>query len=464
MEQLSGLDASFLYLETPQMHLHVALCGVLDASAVPRERRFEAVRHYVAARLHRLPPFRRRLVQVPFHLDHPYWRDDPDLDLSAHLHRAELDAPGDTEALGRLVGRIASTPLPRDRPLWELWVIEGLPSDRIALVAKLHHSAVDGAAGAGLLVNLFSARPDAPTPPPRTAEPEDALPDDAELLRQALLRRVRQPRRGAELARTTAARIRDIALLRRAPHPTTAGFVLSAPRTRFNGALAEERLVAFSRVPLATLKAIKNALHGSKLNDVILAVVAGALRRFLAARDELPSEPLIATVPVATGRGPGNNHVSFMMVPLPTQEPDPRARLSALARATRSAKREHEALGGEMLRSWADLAAPNAMSAASALYGRLRLADRHPPVANLTISNVPGPPFPIYLAGAKLEAAYPMGPVFEGTGLNVTAMSYTGSVDFGFMAAANLLPDVQGLADQIAPATEELVAACEARP
>ncbi|MEO0324127.1 MAG: wax ester/triacylglycerol synthase family O-acyltransferase [Myxococcota bacterium] len=464
MEQLSGLDASFLYLETPQMHLHVALCGVLDASAVPASRRFEAVRDYVAARLHRLPPFRRRLVQVPFQLDHPYWRDDLALDLDAHVHRAELPAPGDAETLGRVVGRIASTPLPRHRPLWEMWVIEGLPGERIGLVAKLHHSAVDGAAGAGLLAELFSARPDAPTPLPGPAAPEDGPPDERTLLRQALLRRVRQPRRGAQLARTTAARIRDIALLRRAPQPTTAGFTLSAPRTRFNGALGEERLVSFARVSLASLKSIKAARPGAKLNDVILAVVAGALRRFLLAQNELPDESLIATVPVATGRGAGNNHVSFMMVPLPTQEPDPRARLAALTGATRSAKREHEALGGEMLRSWADLAAPNAMSAASALYGRLRLADRHPPVANLTISNVPGPPFPIYLAGAKLEAAYPMGPVFEGAGLNVTAMSYTGSVDFGFMAAANLLPDVQGLADEIAPATEELLAASESGP
>ncbi|MEM1416150.1 MAG: wax ester/triacylglycerol synthase family O-acyltransferase [Myxococcota bacterium] len=460
MEQLSGLDASFLYMETPHMHLHVAMCAVLDASAIPEDARFEAIRGYVAERIHLLAPFRRRLVEVPFHLDHPYWLDEPDVDLLHHVRRARVAAPGGMRELGALVGRIASSPLARNRPLWELWVLEGLPEGRVGLLAKLHHSAVDGATGAGLLVNLFSMSPEPKAPKPAAPRDPEPIPADVELLKTAVASRLRQPRRYMDLAKTTATRIRDVALLRRAPKPTTAGFTLSAPRTRFNGSIGTGRLAAFARVGLGELKAIKREVPGAKLNDVILTLAAGAIRRYLLAHDDLPDEPLVVTVPISTGLGGrGNNHVSFMMVPLATQMEDPRLRLQAVARATRSAKREHEAIGGEMLQSWAELAAPNTVSAASALYGRMRLADRHRPVHNLTISNVPGPPFPIYLAGARLEAAYPMGPVLEGSGLNLTVMSYCGSVDFGFMAARNLMPDVAELAEEVVPALEELQAA-----
>ena len=464
MERLSGLDASFLYLETPQMHMHVAMAALLDPSGMPGGYSFDRIQRLISNRVHRLPPFRRKLVRVPFDLDHPMWVEDPDFDIIHHVRRVACPAPGGRKEFGEICGRINSTPLDRSRPLWEVWVIEGLEDGRVAIVAKVHHAAVDGQLGAQLLVQLFSLNPNPHEEDVPGVIVAEKVPTDGDLVREAITRRIRQHKDMVELARRTVQNGLDVVERRQSNEGPVGATPLTAPRTNFNGAITARRNAAFTRVKLEGIKDIKNAF-GCTVNDVVLAISAGALRRYLDGRNELPRDPLIACCPVSVaavpGRAKGANHVSGMFVSLATHVDDPVERLRVIRSTTVGAKEEHNAIGANMLQSWAEFAAPTTFSLAARFYTRLKLADRHRPVLNLVISNVPGPPFPIYLAGAKLVAAYPMGPVMEGAGLNITVMSYCGSVDFGFMVASNLVPDVWDLADAVHPAFEELLAAAQ---
>jgi WS/DGAT/MGAT family acyltransferase len=466
MQRLSGLDASFLYLETPRMHMHVAIAAVLDPSAMPGGYSFDKIQELIASRVHLLPPFRRRLVRVPFDLHHPLWVDDPDFDIIHHVRRVAVPAPGGPRELGAIAGRINSTPLDRSRPLWEVWVIEGLEKGRFAILTKVHHCAIDGASGAELLVHLFSLDRVAPPLPPAAPPPTpESIPTDLDLVRHALLSRVRQPVQMMRLASRTVQAVRDVVRMRRDPETGPGGTPLTAPRTHFNAAVTAQRSVAFARLPLKDIKAVKNAA-GTTVNDVVLAVCAGALRRYLQGRRELPAQPLIAVCPISVRNGSSQNHssnkVSAMFTSLATDIDDPLQRLLAIRRVTRNAKEEHSAIGADMLQNWAEFAAPTTFNLAARFYTRMKLADRHRPIHNVVISNVPGPPFPLYLAGAELVAAYPMGPVMEGAGLNITVMSYLGSVDFGFMAGSTLMPDLWDLADEVEPAFDELLRSVQA--
>ena len=469
MERLSGLDASFLYLETSQVHMHVSIVAVLDPKGMPGGYSFDKVQDLIASRLHLLPPFHRRLVRVPFDLHHPVWVEDPDFDIIHHVHRVSCAAPGGPKELASICGRINSTPLDRSRPLWEVWIIEGLADGRFACLTKVHHCAVDGASGAELMVHLFSVERDAPAPAPPAPSPKEKVPSEKELVQHAVMSRIRQPLEMVQLATRTVAAVADVVRRRRDPQTSNGATPLTAPRTRFNGAITAQRSIAFARVPLSGAKAVRKAF-GVTINDVVLAVCAGTLRKFLDKNGELPREPLIAVCPIsvrAAGGGdvkslqPSANKVSAMFTSLATNIEDPVERLRAIQSATRGAKEEHNAIGADMLQNWAEFAAPTTFSLAARFYTRMKLADRHRPIHNLVISNVPGPPFPLYLAGAELVAAYPMGPVFEGAGLNITVLSYQGSIDFGFNAAANTVRDIWELADCVEPAFNELVAAAK---
>jgi WS/DGAT/MGAT family acyltransferase len=462
MERLSGLDATFLYFETPAQHMHVSVAAVLDPSGLPGGYSFERIQDLIASRLHLLPPFHRRLVRVPFDLHHPVWVEDPDFDLIHHVRRISCPAPGGPRELAAVCGRINSTPLDRSRPLWEAWVIEGLAGGRFAFLTKVHHCAVDGASGAELLVHLFSVER-SPTPPlPPSSPTLEHVPSDSELVRHAIASRLRQPLEMAHLARRTVSAVADVVRRRRDPSSEAGGTPLTAPRTRFNGAITARRSAAFARVPLADVKAVRKAT-GVTVNDVVLAICAGTLRGYLARHGELPAQPLVAVCPISVRDRvpamPSSNKVSAMFTSLATDVADPLARLRAIQSVTRGAKEEHNAIGADMLQNWAEFAAPTMFSLAARLYARMKLADRHRPVHNLVISNVPGPPFPLYLAGAELVAAYPMGPVFEGAGLNITVLSYKGSLDFGFNAASNAVPDLWDMAECVEPAFEELASA-----
>jgi WS/DGAT/MGAT family acyltransferase len=459
MERLSGLDASFLYFETSAQHMHVSIVAVLDPAQMPGGYSFDKIQALIESRLHLLPPFRRRLVRVPFDLHHPIWIEDPEFDIIHHVRRVSCPAPGGPRELAAICGRINSTPLDRSRPLWEAWVIEGLADGRFAFMTKVHHSAVDGTSGAELLVHLFSVDRDGPVAVPAPSAPPDPIPTEAAMVRYAVASRLRMPLEMAQLARRTIAAVTDVVRRRRSPEGRVGATPLTAPRTRFNGAITARRHVAFARVPLAQIKAVRKAA-GVTVNDVVLALCAGTLRRYLQKHGELPAQPLIAVCPISVRDAAprkSSNRVSAMFTSLATDIAEPLERLRAIQRVTRGAKEEHNAIGADMLQNWAEFAAPTTFSLAARLYARMKLADRHRPVHNLVISNVPGPPFPLYLAGAELAAAYPMGPVFEGAGLNITVLSYMGSLDFGFQAAGNAVPDIWELAECVEPALRELV-------
>jgi len=464
MERLSGLDATFLYFETPQQHMHVSIVAVLDPKGTPGGYSFEKVQDLILSRLHLLPPFHRRLVHVPFNLHHPIWVEDPHFDIIHHVHRVSCPAPGGPRELASICGRINSTPLDRSRPLWEVWVIEGLADGRFACLTKVHHSAVDGASGAELMVHLFSVEREAPPPLPPATTTQERIPSEMEMVRHAVAERLRMPLEMLQVTSRTISAVADVVRRRRDPAKSNGATPLTAPRTRFNGAITAQRSIAFAKVPLAQAKMVRKAF-GATVNDVVLALCAGTLRQYLLKHGELPSSPLVAVCPISvrdktSGRNSANN-VSAMFTSLATNIEDAGERLRVIQQSTKGAKEEHNAIGADLLQNWAEFAAPTTFTLAARMYARLKLADRHPVVHNLVISNVPGPPFPLYMAGAELVAVYPMGPVFEGAGLNITVLSYQGSLDFGFQAATNSVPDLWDLAACVEPAFAELVEAAK---
>ncbi len=484
MERLSGLDASFLYMETPTLHMHVSMAAVFDPSTIRGGYSFERVHDLVKGRLVKAPVFTRRLVQVPFHLGHPYWVDDPHFDIDFHLRRAALPAPGGMPELAEFVGDVCSRQLDRSKPLWQMYIVEGLENGNIALVTKMHHSTIDGVSGAELLAQLFDleAAPKAAAKAGsksaakaslKGGQAEDTgsspfvparIPSDFELVAQALATRMAKPPRMARLAWKTAFALLDVRKVRKVRSGESAGkaaLPLTAPRTSINAALTAHRKVAFSSISLDDVKRLKNA-KGTTVNDVVLAICTGALRTYLMSRNELPDAPLVATVPVSVHDAEGvqgSNRVSAMFVSLPTQLDDPLERLETINLGTRGAKEEHNALGADVLLNWVEHATPNVFAAAARTYSRLKLADHHRPIHNLIISNVPGPDFPLYFAGSEMVAGFPLGPVLEGAGLNITVMSYRGVLNWGLMACRETVAGADEIAEAIPDALDELLAA-----
>jgi len=468
MERLTGLDASFLYVETPSLHMHVSMAAVFDPSTVPGGYSFEKLRDLVGSRLALAPVFRRRLVEVPLRLGHPYWIDDQDFDLDYHVRRAALPSPGGIEELARYVGDVCSRQLDRSKPLWEMDIVEGLEHGNVGLVSKIHHSTIDGVSGAELLVQLFDLEPD---PPAREASGgpsgTDTMPSDLYLIAQAFATRLTAPIGITRLAWRTGRSMLNVRRLRRAPNDEKGALPLTTPRTSLNAAITPHRKVAFSSISLTDVKELKRALDAT-VNDVILAICTGALRRYLQGRNELPTDPLVAAVPVSvqpsTADRRGANKVSAMFVSLPCGTADPKERMEIIRSVTRGAKSEHHALGADVLRNWAEHATPNVFSAAARTYTRLRLAERHRPIQSLMISNVPGPDFPLYLGGAEMVAGFPLGPVLEGAGLNVTVMGYRDVLNWGLMACAETVPGVASIAAAIPESLDELRAAAGLAP
>ena len=463
MQRLTGLDATFLYLETPNNHMHVAGAAIFDPSTVPEGYSFDAVKDLVESRLHLLPPFRRRLVTVPFDLHHPLWIEDPDFDIEYHVRRAALPSPGGLEELAEFTADVISRPLDRTKALWEMYLIEGLEGGFVAAVTKTHHAAIDGVSGAELTVNLLDLTPEpAAVPPPEEQWRPDRIPTDFELVGYAVNSLARQPLRALKTIRRTAEVALTLRRRNRQPDVKPPPGLFSAPRTPFNVSLTPHRKAAFKSVALEDFKRVKNAF-GTTVNDVVLAVCAGALRRYLLSRGELPDDPLVAMVPISVRSedqaGTLGNRVSSMLVSLATDIDDPVERLLTINGGTREAKEQHNAIGAETLSDWAEFAAPAVAARAARLASRMRVAERMKPIFNVTISNVPGPPFPLYSAGARMVANYPLGPVNDGVGLNMTVMSYMESMDFGLTACSEVMPDLWDLAHAIGEALDELVKA-----
>jgi WS/DGAT/MGAT family acyltransferase len=462
-ERLTGLDASFLYMETPTLHMHVAMAAVFDPSTVPDGYSFRNIRKLISDRIPQAPVFQRRLVEVPMRMGHPVWVDDPEFDIDNHLRRAALPSPGGMRELGDFAADVISRQLHRDRPLWEMWVVEGLEDGKIALVTKMHHSTIDGVSGAELLGILFDLEPDPPEQPPIPERQLDSrIPSGLELMSQAFVTNMVSPFKMGRQAYRTVGGILGVRKVRQSGGAAKAALPLSAPRTSINVAVHARRRVAFAAASLDDAKTLKKAMD-TTVNDVVLAMCAGALRTYLLAGDELPDIPLVGVVPVSVtpdvAELKGSNKVSAMFVQLPCEVEDPLERLRIIHEGTAGAKEEHKALGATTLQNWAEHATPNVFAVAARLYTGMKLADRHRPVANLVISNVPGPDFPLYMGGTQMLGMFPLGPVMDGMGLNITIMSYRGVLYWGLAADSRAVPRLWDIAAAIPHALTELMEA-----
>ncbi len=461
VQRLGGLDAGFLYMETPTLHMHTLKVAILDPpphGTLPFDEVQALIGHHLAA----LPPLRRRVVDVPWALHHPVWVDDPDLDLDHHVRRVAVTPPGDRAALDAAVGRAAGEPLDRSRPLWRVEVCEGLADGRIAVIVIVHHAVADGVAASALLTRALTepvgpaVRPGAPPPPSSAALVADAFRDHlGQLARLPVL-----------LARTVARGWR--AGRRRRAGPATPPLPMrDTPRLSFNRAIGPTRVFATARLSLEDAAMVRKAA-GVSLNDVVLAVVGGALRRFLLERGELPATPLVAAVPVAADTRPVDervvdrlegNDLSTLFTTLATDRDDPADRLRQIHRVTAEAKAQQRILGETTFGSWVQYTPPAPYAWLMRQYSGRRLGDRVPPPINLVVSNVPGPSVPLEVHGAQLRELYSVGPVLEGVGLNVTVWSYAGRLHVGLLADADLLPELAELAGAMGPALDELAGA-----
>ena len=461
-ESLSGLDSAFLSLETPTTPMHVMGVFVLDASGANGDYSYERVLRLIEQRAPGLAPFRRRLVEMPVGLDHPVWVDDPDLDVRSHVLREVAAPPGSERILSDLVARFAAQPLDRTRPLWQLWVVEGLSEGRVALVFKLHHSVADGVSAALLLLRLLgSSLQDGEEGALAAPVQSPPIPTSSQLLAHAVSR---LPRRSVQFARLMLETAKSVPATIRSALGDTEGspqvaMPFGAPRTPWNRAISSGRTVAFGAAPLADVKLVAAAFDAT-VNQVVLAACARTLRGYLQAHGGVPDAPLVAAIPVSL-RGPEDaeaygNRISAMLVHLPTHLAEPEEQLLAVRNHAASAKQRHDQVGAGSLGEWAEFLSTRLLEAAAGFYAKRELADHHRPLHNLVISNVRGPAAPLYAAGARLTAAYPLGPLMEGAGINITVMSYEGSVDFGIVACERAVPCASDIALGFGTAVAEL--------
>ena len=483
MRQLTSVDAQFLALESARQTGHVAGLAILDTSTAPGGSLDpNDIKRLMEERLPLLPPLRWRLREIPLSLDYPFWIDDPDFDLDFHVRELALPAPGSDQQLAEQVSRIVARPLDRGRPLWELYLIQGLESGCTAMLTKIHHALIDGMSGAEIMGLLLDLSPEGRELPEAPRPEHDRGPGDLELLGRGLLGLPRYP---ARLLRSLPAAVPNIedtpfGVL---PGAGTVGRLagvfqralgsgdqrralgrkpLVAPRTSFNGRISPHRRFAFGKLPLDAVKAVKNA-HGCTVNDVVVSICASAVRRWLIEHDELPPGPLVAQIPISVRTseqaGTYGNRIMLMAAPLFTDEPDPIRRLYRTHEAMLEVKERHRALPAELLQDANHFIPPAVFARAARLTFRLSTSGAGRPAWNLVISNVPGPQVPLYCAGAELKANHPVSVITDGMGLNITVMSYMGSLDFGLVADREQMPDLAKLLDWLRESLAELMPA-----
>jgi WS/DGAT/MGAT family acyltransferase len=456
---MSGIDAGFLYMETPTLHMHTLKVAILepttDAEATPA-----GLRRAMGERIHLLPPFRRRVVEVPFKLHHPVWIEDPDFDLARHLHFATAPSPGGARELDAVVSAIASTPLLRDRPLWELWLVSGLADGRVAAVAKVHHAVADGVAAAGLLANVMSPEPRASLAAEDLRTPE-SFPSRRQLLRDALRDHVRLLLRLPGLVRKTLRNLAVVARHRRVASLSPPRPVLDAPRTLLNAALTTRRSFARTSLSLADVKGVRVAL-GVTVNDVVLALVAASLRGYLWNRGALPRRSLIAEVPVAADPAGvshrlSGNRVASIFTSLCTDLENPIDRLRRIHDVMAAGKELNRLLGPELFQEWVEYTPPALYGWVVRQWARWRFADHLRPPVNVIVSSVPGPRQRLSWSEGRLDALHSVGPLIEGVGVNVTVWSYGDRLEVSLLVCPDLVPDAHEIAAGIEAAMQQLL-------
>jgi WS/DGAT/MGAT family acyltransferase len=478
VEQLSGLDAAFLAMESATVFGHIGSVTILEPQPGLARLDRQRLAALIASRLHLLKPFRRRLVEVPLGLDQPYWIEDPDFDLDYHVREIALPAPGGDDQLAEQAARLHARPLDRTRPLWEVYLIHGLTGGRQAMYIKIHHAAIDGVSGGDVYATLLDTTPvEAPVDPPTVEWAAETPPHPVALLGRSALTLARQPLRAARVAYGLAGSVTGLATSPARPRlpviddllgrddVVLPGPALRAPATPFNKPVSAHRRWSFFTLDLADVKQVKNAA-GATVNDVVMALVTGGLRTYLLHHDALPGDPLVAAVPVSLRHdGPAGtgNRVSAMLAALPTQAADPADRLRLCTQAMAAAKKQHGALPATLLGDLTAFAMPALAGQAARLAARVRLLERINPF-NLFVSNVPGPNLPLYLAGARVLGYYPLSALTEGQGLNVTVCSLDGGMHFGLIADRELMPDLDLLSRAIADELPVLRAAVAPGP
>jgi diacylglycerol O-acyltransferase len=478
MRQLTSLDAQFLALETPRQSGHVGALAILDDSERPGGRLgIDDVCDLMAERLPLLPPLHWRLAEVPLGLDYPYWIEDPDFDMDFHVRELALPPPGTDAKLAEQVARIIARPLDRSRPLWELYLIHGLEGGGVGMLTKVHHALIDGLSGAEIMAVLFDLQPEGRDledgKPPRT----EREPSELEMLARGIagiprypVRMLRSmPRTLPNLTDTPFGTLPGTGVVSRVASRVQRAIggdgsrpgrqALRAPKTSFNQRISAHRRFAFGQLSLDEVKSVKDA-HGFTVNDVVVTIVTGAVRRWLIEHGELPSDPLVAQIPVSVRTseqaGTYGNRIMLMSSPIYTNLPDPIVRLRKTHEALAVMKERHRALPAELLQDANHFIPPAVFARAARATFALSTSSQGRPTWNLVISNVPGPQFPLYCAGARLDANYPVSVITDGMGLNITVMSYCGHLDFGLVADRDQMPDLWKMIDWLAESLEEL--------
>lgn len=462
IKQVSGQDATFLYAESPTSPMHIGSLTIIEGSL-----EFDDFKANLASKLHLMPKFRQRLLNVPLNLDYPYWVDDPNFNIDLHLSRIKLPDPSNWKTLREVTGSIFSTPLDLRRPLWSISFIEGinkitqLPKGSVAIIVKMHHVMIDGSSGVGIMGMLFDkddTNKDKPIPEPKPFDPEP-LPDDIDLLVKSSYKFLQDPLKIPKTISETAFALMKGNALSKLNGKKQIKRKRFVPKTIFNENVSPKRTWGTAILEFERIYALRQAT-GATINDIIVTICAGALRKYLQGREKLPAQPLVANVPISTrskgGKQEMNNQISNMLIPIGTHIENPLKRLEFIQDQTEQGKTRHKTIGAKTLSKMADSVPFGLANLAAGVYAKYNIKDLHRPPFNVTITNVPGPSGVLYLKGHKVVSVFGLTPVLDGFGLIIAAFSYNGQVTITTTSDAKTMPDADKFARYMRDSANEL--------